>query len=158
VSELLITPKLFDQILKAEGNVLGLATADVDDSLLQFRQLAVRSGQSVYLWTPENGISSMRETDVHVPGSRRLADALRFILQSLHFGVYLFTQFEEQLKPPATSLLRRIARIRTGNERKLLFVASALQFPDDIDSLVERVSPSMGGSFRPRLRDGRWVT
>lgn len=158
MSELLITPKLFDQILKAEGNVLGLATADVDDSLLQFRQLAVRSGQSVYLWTPENGISSMRETDVHVPGSRRLADALRFILQSLHFGVYLFTQFEEQLKPPATSLLRRIARIRTGNERKLLFVASALQFPDDIDSLVERVSPSMGGSFRPRLRDGRWVT
>lgn len=158
MSELLITPKLFDQILKAEGNVLGLATADVDDSLLQFRQLAVRSGQSVYLWTPENGISSMRETDVHVPGSRRLADALRFILQSLHFGVYLFTHFEDQLKPPATSLLRRIARIRTGNERKLLFVAHTLQFPEDVDSLVERVSPSMGGSFRPRLRDGRWVT
>ena len=61
-------------------------------------------------------------------------------------------------KPPNTSLLRRIARIRTGSERKLVFIATKLDFPDDIDGLVERMSQAGNPSARPRLRDGRWVT
>lgn len=156
--ELLVTPKLFEQILKAEGNLIGIETPDVDETLAQFRQLAIRSGQSVYLWDPEAGISALRESELRVPGSKRLPDALRFILQSIQFGVYLLRDFEAQVKPPNTSLLRRIARIRTGNERKLVFIAPRLEFPGDLDALVERMSARGDASARPRLRDGRWVT
>lgn len=155
--DLLVTPKLFEQMLRAEGNLLGLESRNIADTLAQFQQIAVRTGQSVYLWTPDTGIASLREADVHVPGSKRLADALRFVLQSVQFGVYLFTGFEDQLRPPATSLLRRIARIRTGNERKLLFVAASLEVPDELDGLVERLGGATGDTPHPRLRDGRWV-
>ena len=157
-TELLVTPKLFEQIVKADGNLVGIETPDVDETIAQFRQLAIRGGQAVYLWDPEAGISALRETELRVPGSKRLPDALRFILQSMQFGVYLLRDFEEQLKPPNTSLLRRLARIRTGNERKLVFIASTLAFPEDLDALVERMSTRGDATARPRLRDGRWVT
>ncbi len=157
-AELLVTPKLFEQIVKAEGNLIGIETPNVDETLAQFRQLAIRSGQSVYLWDPESGISALRESELRVPGSKRLPEALRFILQSMHFGIYLLRDFDGHIKAPNTSLLRRIARIRTGSERKLVFIATRLDFPEDIDSLIERMTQHGPATARPRLRDGRWVS
>jgi hypothetical protein len=155
--DVIVTPKLVEQILDAEGNLIGIETAHIEDALEQFRQLALRSGQSVYLWDPENGIAALRQSELRVPGSKRFNDALRFILQSMQFGVYLLIDFEDQIKPPNTSLLRRFARIRSGNQRKIVFLARKLNLPEEIDSLVERMSTSAKSSAPPRLRDGRWV-
>jgi hypothetical protein len=117
----------------------------------------MRSGQSVYLWDPDNGIAALRQSELRVPGSKRFNDALRFILQSMQFAVYLLIDFEDQIKPPNTALLRRFARIRTGNQRKMVFLAEKLVFPEEIDPLVQRMTPGMVTSSPPRLRDGRWV-
>lgn len=152
-----VTPRLFEEILNAEGNLIGLETAHMGDTLDQFRQLAMRSGQSVYLWDPENGIAALRQSEMRIPGSKRLNDALRFILQSMQFAVYLLIDFDDQIKPPNTALLRRFARIRTGNQRKMVFLSRKLSFPQEIDELVERLTPGTSTNKRPRLRDGRWV-
>ena len=156
-TSVLVTPRLFDQILNAEGNLIGIETAHIEDALEQFRQLAMRSGQSVYLWDPQNGTAALRQSELRVPGSKRFNDALRFILQSMQFGVYLLVDFDDQIKPPNTALLRRFARIRAGNQRKIVFLAQKLEFPEEIDSLVERMTPGSVSSSLPRLRDGRWV-
>ena len=155
--DVIVSPKLFEQILEAESNLIGIETGQIEETLEQFRQQALRSGQSVYLWDPENGIAALRQSELRVPGSKRFNDALRFILQSVQFGVYLLIDFDEQIKPPNTSLLRRFARVRSGNQRKIVFLARSLNFPEEIDSLVERLSSSAKSSSPPRLRDGRWV-
>lgn len=153
----IVTPKLLEQILNSESNLIGIESADIEDTLEQFRQLALRSGQSIYLWDQENGIAAMRHSELRVPGSKRFNDALRFILQSMQFGVYLLIGFEDQIKPPNTSLLRRFARIRSANQRKIVFLSSKLELGEEIDSLVERLQMGAGSSAPPRLRDGRWV-
>lgn len=155
--DVVVTPKLLEQILDAEGNLIGIETAHVEEMLEQFRQLALRSGQSVYLWDPESGIAALRQSELRVPGSRRFNDALRFISQSMQFGVYLLIDFEDQIKPPNTALLRRFARVRSGNLRKIVFLGKNLHFPDEIDVLVERIPTVATSSTPPRLRDGRWV-
>ena len=155
--DVIVTPKLLEQILDAEGNLIAIETAHIEDTLEQFRQLAMRSGQSVYLWDPENGIAALRQSELRVPGSKRFNDALRFILQSMQFGIYLVVDFEDQVKPPNTSLLRRFARIRSGNQRKIVFLAHKLSLPEEIDSLVERLQIGATSTAPPRLRDGRWV-
>ncbi len=156
-NELLVTQRLFEQILKSESNLLAFETAHIGEALGQFRQLAMRNGQSVYLWDPESGIAALRESELRVPGSKRLGDAFRFILQSVQFAIYLFVDFEEQLRPPNTVLLRRFARIRTGNQRKIVFVSNTLRLPEDVEPLVERLNSGGEAAARPRLRDGRWV-
>lgn len=156
-TELLVASKLFDQILKSENNLLAFEAPDINEALGQFRQLAMRSGQSVYLWDPNTGIAALRESELRVPGSKRLGDALRFILQSVQYAIYLFVDFDDQLKAPNTVLLRRFARIRTGNQRKLVFVSNRLKLPEDVAPLIECLNANTATAARPRLRDGRWV-
>ena len=156
-AELLVTQKLLEQILKASGNLIALETTHVDDALVQFRTLAMRTGTSMYLWDPDGGISSLRESGLRVPGTKRVSDALRYVLQSMHFGIYLFTGFEDQLKAPDTVLLRRISRIHTGNERRIVFLGARIDLPDEIESAVARLNTESEVRTPPRLRDGRWV-
>ncbi|HJT96815.1 MAG TPA: hypothetical protein VJ696_00730 [Rhodanobacteraceae bacterium] len=157
-AELLVTQKLLEQILKAPGNLIAMETSHVAEALVQFRTLAMRTGTSMYLWDPEGGISSLRESGLRVPGSKRLTDALRYVLQSMHFGIYLFTGFEDQLKTPDTVLLRRISRIHTGNERKIVFVGANLAVPEEIESALQRLNTESEVRAPPRLRDGRWIS
>lgn len=154
----LVTPLLFDAILAASGNLVALETDDPDEAVAQFRQLALRSGRSIYLWDPVRGIRSLREPDVWVAGTQRLADALRYILQSMHFGVYLFRGFSGQLRPPAPVLLRRIARLRGGHARKLVLVGGPYEGPDDLRALFDPLPEVWRTRQRPRLRDGRWMS
>jgi hypothetical protein len=157
-AEVFVTPKLFERIVQSPQNLIAIETPDAADVLAQFRVLALRTGQSVYYWQTEAGITSLRERDLRVPGSKRVTEALRYILQSMQFGVYLFSDFAEHLRAPNTGLLRQISRIRTGNGRKVVFIGEHVQFPEGLDELVERISHQSIASVHPRLRDGRWVT
>ena len=157
-AEVFVTPKLFERIVQSPHNLIAIETPNAADVLAQFRLLALRTGQSVYYWQADAGITSLREREMRVPGSKRVTDALRYILQSMQFGVYLFTDYAEHLRAPNIGLLRQIARIRSGNGRKVVFLGEEVQLPDGLDDLVERIAHVQTGMLRPRLRDGRWVT
>ena len=157
-AEVFVTPKLFERIVQSPQNLIAIETPNAVEVLAQFRLLALRTGQSMYYWQADAGITSLREREMRVPGSKRVTDALRYILQSMQFGVYLFTDYAEHLRAPNIGLLRQIARIRTGNGRKVVFVGEPEQFPDGLEELVERIAHTQVGQSRPRLRDGRWVT
>lgn len=156
-SESQLTARLFDRVIASKQNLVVVETSDVAEVLAQFRQFALRSGQSVYQWQDDLGISSLREGEVRVPGSKRMADALRYILQSMHFGIYIFTEAESHLRPPNTGLLRQIGRARGGNERKVVFIGAKLAMPESLDEVTEYLSFERVMPQRPRLRDGRWV-
>ena len=157
-AEVFVTPKLFERIVQSPQNLIAIETPQAADVLAQFRLLALRTGQSVYYWQADAGITSLREREMRVPGSKRVTDALRYILQSMQFGVYLFTDYAEHLRAPNIGLLRQISRIRSGNGRKVVFVGEEVHLPDGLDELVERIVHLQVGQSRPRLRDGRWVT
>ena len=97
---------------------------------------------------------SLKYQVVWMSGSRKSI----FCLQSMHFGIYLFIGFEDHLKPPDTVLLRRISRIRTGNERKIVFLGASLSVPEEIEGSLQRLNPDSEVRTPPRLRDGRWVS
>jgi hypothetical protein len=156
--EVFVTPKLFDRIVQSQQNLIAIETAHADDVIAQFRLLAMRTGQSVYYWQVDAGITSLRERDVRVPGSKRVTEALRYILQSMQFGVYLFTDYDEHLRAPNIGLLRQIARSRSSNGRKVVFVGERVTMPEGLDVLTDRIEHTPEIAGKPRLRDGRWVT
>jgi hypothetical protein len=158
VAEVFVTPKLFDRIVQSPHNLIAIETGNAADVVAQFRLLALRTGQSVYYWQEDAGITSLRERDVRVPGSKRVTEALRYILASMQFGVYLFTDFVEHMRAPNIGLLRQIARTRSGNGRKVIFIGEGIHLPEGLDALVERISHVPEMVSKPRLRDGRWVT
>ena len=157
VADVFVTPKLFDRIVQSQQNLIAIETANAVEVLAQFRMLALRSGQSVYYWQEESGIASMRDREARVPGSKRSGDALRYILQSPQFGVYLFTEYAENLRAPNIHVLRQIAKSRTVNGRKVVFVGEMFRMPEGMDLMFEHIAHEQVTRTRPRLRDGRWV-
>lgn len=157
-SDISVSNRLFDRVLASKQNLVVVETSDVGEVVTQFRQFALRSGQSIYQWQDDVGISSLRESEVRVPGSKRMADALRYILQSMHFGIYLFTDYVGHLRPPNTGLLRQIGRTRGGNERKVVFIGGTMVLPESLDEVSEHLTHERVAPTRLRLRDGRWVT
>jgi hypothetical protein len=87
-----------------------------------------------------------------------MTDALRYVLQSMHFGVYLFVDFADHLRPTDTLLLRRISRLQATNERKLVFIGNRIDLPEELDGMFERFTAESEMHRQLRLRDGRWVT
>lgn len=151
--------EVFERILAAPGGLVVLEGGDSAGLVEQFREIARRSGQSVYLWQPDAGIANLREAHARVPGSQRLGHALRHIRQSQHFGVYLMARFPLPISSMDGSLLRQLAGAPAGGHlRRVVLLDAAPELVASLDDVVVRVSGAEGGARRLRLRDGRWLS
>jgi hypothetical protein len=149
--------KLLDRSVQAEQPLVALDAPDAAEIVVQLRMLSMRAGISIYAWEPDGGLRPLRESGLSVPGSKRLTDALRYVLQSTHFGVYVFTGFAAHMKPPDTLLLRRISRLPDDSGRRIVFVDEHVVLPEELDGMFERLAFAEDGQRCLRLRDGRWV-
>lgn len=149
---------LFDEILGQTANLIALETKDVEGAVDQFRKLSRRAGQSVYLWSYGQGLESLKEQEISVPGSRNLVEALRFVVQSMHFGIYVFKGFEGEMRGPCFRLLKRLAAPRAGNQRKVVLLGEQVTLPPSLASVSGRLAFSEIEPSVLRLRGGRWVT
>lgn len=147
----------FQRIVDAESAVVVLETGHAEEMVAQFRRLAQRSGQVMYLWRESDGLHSLREGEVAVPGCLRVADTLRYVLQSMHFGVYLLADMAPPVKPAVLSLLRQIARVQTPYVRRVVLMTHTPALASMLESVAVSVDCDHARLVRPRLRDGRWV-
>lgn len=160
-----VTPQLFDRIVESDRALVAIDTPRVSEIVEQFRHFAVRSGSSIYAWSEADGVTSLRESEVRVPGSTRLPEALRYIQGSMHFGVYLFHELAAHIRFSAArtqvlGLLRQIGRGKNmgGAVRKVVLIDQAVSFAEGVDEMIEHFADEPGRAKRMRLRDGRWVT
>jgi len=145
-----------DQIIEADSAVVVLRAEQPDLVVEQFRQVTRRSGQTVYVWHPEQGLRSLRDEDVRVPGCRTFGDTMRYVLHSMHFGIYLLTGFRGKLDKSDTTMLRKLLRGSTEHVRKVVFLSNDDALLASIGDLASVIGGTTVGT-RPRLRDGRWV-
>lgn len=160
-----VTSQLFERITSSERNLIAIDTPRGADVLEQFRQFAVRSGNSIYAWNDASGLTSLRESGMSVSGSTRLPDALRYVQGGLHFGVFLFHELHAQIRfSPARAqvlaMLRQVARGRGsgGAARKIVLIDTHVSLSEGLDELMDRIADAPSGPRRIKLRDGRWVT
>jgi hypothetical protein len=149
--------ELLERILAAPGGLILLEGGDNATLIEQFRTIARHSGQSIYLWQPEDGMGNLREVHARVPGSQRLGNALRYMQQSQHFGVYLLTRFPLPLSTMDNSLLRQLARAPGGHVRRVVLLDADPVLAASLDDVAVRLCGAPRAAQRPRLRDGRWL-
>lgn len=148
---------LLERIIDAPSNLVVLEGVQAEELIEHFRKLARRSGQALYLWKEDWGLRSLRDGAMQVQVSASLSDSLRFILRSMHFGVYLMQLDTSRLSLDEINRLVEIGRLRDGPSRRVVLLGQH----DVLDPRLASVSLGMRltGSERakPRLRDGRWV-
>jgi hypothetical protein len=160
-ASIFVTPQLYEQIVGSERNLIAIETPRPDEILSQFRHFAVRSGSSVYWWNEADGVTSLRDSGASIPGSARLADALRHIGSSIHYGVYLFPKLGATLRfapnrAQSVAMLRQFAKARGGtNVRKLVMIDEKVT--EGLEEVAMVIKDEPTAMKRLRLRDGRWI-
>jgi len=148
---------LYDQLLEAKSNLVILDTPFSEDVISYLRQMAQRRGHSIYAWNADTGLSSLREHGITVAGSKRISEALRFVMQSNRFGVYVVPADKRELTPQVLALLRQIARTKDGGDKRVLMLGSEIEIPSPLDRLAHTFIHKHGLTGKLRLRDGRWI-
>lgn len=152
-----VPDRLYELVLDGSSNLVMIESPFVDELLAHLRLMAQRRGHSIYAWHAETGLASLREHGITVAGSKRLSEALRFVLQSGHFGVYVFPADKREFTPQNLALLRQIARGKEGGEKRVIVLGNALDVPSPLDKLARVIVHRHGLADRLRLRDGRWI-
>lgn len=151
--------EVFEQVLTASSGLVLLQSQDSPALLDQFRAIARYSGQAVYLWQPDTGLGSLRDAHVRVPDCQRLGNALRFMQQSLHFGVYFLVGLELPLSAMDDVLLRQLARApQAGHLRRVVLINAPPALIEHLGELAVHLRSDDNPPRRLRLRDGRWLT
>ncbi|NII10386.1 hypothetical protein [Oleiagrimonas sp. C23AA] len=148
--------ELFESVIESLQPVVVLQTKQSTLLIEQFRALARRTGQSVYLWKADAGLCSLREGELRVPGCQRISDTLRYALHSLHFGVYLLEGFTVPLSATNVALLKQIAHTPTEHVRRVVLFSEDPTLVDALDG-ARLINAQRRMRSRPRLRDGRWL-
>ncbi len=149
--------EIFERILAAPSGLVVLESKDVAGLIERVRVLTRHSGQAVYLWQPETGLGSLRDAHARVPDCERLGNALRYMQQSMHFGVYFLRGLELPLSATDEALLRQLARAPKGHLRRVVLVDTPPALVAHLGDLATRVSSEGDRPRNLRLRDGRWL-
>ncbi|MEO9080398.1 MAG: hypothetical protein ABI268_13945 [Rhodanobacter sp.] len=148
---------IFERILAAPSGLVVLDITDTVALVEQVRALARHSGQAVYLWQRDSGLSSLRDAHARVPDCERLGNALRYMQQSIHFGIYFMLGLELPLSAVDAGLLRQLAREPKGYLRRVVLLDAPPALSTHLGDLAVRLSSEDSQSRRLRLRDGRWL-
>lgn len=148
---------VFERILDTDAPLLTLETRQPEDLVEQFRQHVRHSGQAVYLWREGEGLYSLRETGLRVPGCLRLVDTLRYVLKSRHFGIYLIAGLSPRLTQTDSILLRRLAHTRTDFVRRVVVLDADAELTRRLGKMAVPLKHEQTSRMHLRLRDGRWV-
>lgn len=149
--------EIFERILASPTGLVVLDTKDAPALIEQFRAIAKHTGQAVYLWQPDTGLNSLREAHVRVPDCQRLGNALRYMRQSLHFGVYFLVGLELPLSAMDATLLRQLARAPKEYLRRVVLLDPPMALAEHLGELAARLGCDDRQPQRLRLRDGRWL-
>ena len=149
--------EIFERILNAPVGLIVLESGDSQALITQFRAIARHTGQAVYLWQPDLGLGNLREAHARVPDCQRLGAALRYMQQSMHFGVYLLLGLELPLSAMDSTLLRQLSRLPAGHLRRVVLLDAPAELADQLGDAALRLKGQPDVAQRPRLRDGRWL-
>lgn len=146
---------LLDRVLGADRVLLALRCDDPDALVESLRGIAVRTGTALYWWRARTGLCRLPGHDEVVPGAVHLADVLRFVERSPHFGVYFLADRPPEWNADLLALLRRIAEIDPQQPRRLVMLGTLADFPVTLPARELAWGRPLGDW--PRLRHGTWV-
>lgn len=150
-----VEDNLLDRILAADSALLALRCDDVDALTEALRGIVRSTGKAVYFWRERTGLCRLPGRDEAVPGVVHLADVLRFMEHSPHFGVYFIGELPAEWNRDLLKLLKRIAQIDPKQPRRLVLLGALTDLPAALHARELAWGRPKDG--RLRLRHGAWA-
>lgn len=150
-----VEDNLLDRILATDSVLVALRCDDTGMVTNALRRIAQQTGKALYVWRAHAGLCRLPGRDEAVPGMTQLADVLRFVERSPHFGVYFLAERPRTWGADLMALLRRIARIDPRQSRRLVLPCTLADLPPTLPA--RELAWGAPATTQLRLRHGAWV-
>lgn len=147
---------LLKDILATDSWLSAVHTVDTQAVADRLKILCLKEGVAGYIWVEDVGLVSFREQDFAVPGTVRITDAMRYVKQSPHYGIYVFPEVPECYSRQLTQLAHFLER-KKGQERRVILIGQQITLPKLIDNSIAHIALELNPVLMPRLRGGKWV-
>ena len=152
--------KLEQEIRKTDGFQY-LESNKKDEVIEALRQISVRSGLTIYIWTSDLGMVDIKSRQTPLPATRTVMDALKYATKNHYFAVYVFPILTNKdlldLKTSLPSFQMRFNSTSNKNTKFLFLIDdnTSFHYLSANGNKIELVSKNVQ---KYKLRDGQWVS
>ena len=122
------------------------------------RQISVRSGMAIYIWSSGLGLVNIKSRQTPLPATRSVLEALKYASKNHYFAVYVFPgNNSKDLLEIKSTLPKAIKYLKTNQNTRFLFLTNKnIQF-NFLSTRAEEIILHDQNAKRYKLRDGQWV-
>ncbi len=109
-----------------------------------FKNLSLCNSKAIYHWQPETGMYRMDANHIMIPRTIDPEDVLNTIHSMAHFGVFVFTGFDEHIQNrKIVNVLKKISSTHRANPKMVILLGSKMDIPDDLRPSVAHIRHTM---------------
>lgn len=137
------------KLLDSKIRLAGMETDNAKRVMELFSKFNLDSGVAVYNWSPEHGFYRLGIEHIFIPKTRMPSEALNYIANSRHYGVYLMSGFADKLEMPSLQkILTKISTQEVENEKLAVFIDDNIQVPEALASYMAKINYRPGAEQR----------
>ncbi len=126
---------MFDRLIEDEGCLFHMSTNEPEKLFQRLTTYQNYTGRAFYYWNKGRGLYRTDIPNIYAPHTGNILNALQHISISLHFGIYLFTNTEDDLENPiAQKIMRGIINKSEQQKKILIFAGQNLTIPINLES------------------------
>ncbi len=151
--------KLEQEIRKTDGFQY-MESEKKDEIIEALRQISVRSGLTIYIWTADLGMVDIKSRQTPLPATRGVLDALKYANKNHYFAVYVFPILtNKDLLDLKTALptSQNIFNAKANKNTKFVFLVdknTSFPYLTQNGYKIELVNKN---AQKYKLRDGKWI-
>ncbi len=134
-------------------------SSDKSDQVINaLRQISVRSGMAIYIWSANVGLVNIKSRQTPLPATRSVLEALKYATKNHYFAVYVFPGINNvDLLEIKTTLPTAARFLEVNKNTRFLFL-----FNEDIafsflQNKAEEIDLVNRHTRKYKLRDSKWV-
>lgn len=122
------------------------------------RQISVRSGMAIYIWSSGLGLVNIKSRQTPLPATRSVLEALKYASKNHYFAVYVFPgNNAKDLLEIKSTLPQAVKFLKVNQNTRFLFLTNKDAKFNFLSTRAEQINLHDQNTKRYKLRDCKWV-
>lgn len=142
-----------------EADTFQYIASDVTDEIIEsLRQISVRSGMAIYIWSSEQGLVNIKSRQMPLPATRSILDALKYASKNHYFAVYVFPAVNKKdLLEIKSTLPSATEYLKINENTRFLFLINKKSNFNFMSTNANEIALHNQNTKKYKLRDSQWV-
>lgn len=142
-----------------EAETFQYIASDITDEIIDsLRQISIRSGLAIYIWSSEQGLVNIKSRQMPLPATRSILEALKYASKNHYFAVYVFPAINNKdLLEVKSTLPSATEYLNTNENTRFLFLLNKKANFNFMQANAAEILLHNQNTKKYKLRDSQWV-